>query len=464
MSGKVKRDQVIKAATLAIDTANDDSAAGLAHFTEAINLARELGDPELLISVLCSATGLLVALGDLSGARERAIEALRISLEQNDQRLIVNIMEIIVDASIAEGDYAPAWDAFDSITAWAKRNKVWTLYESSLRRRATVAHATAQTSIRDAAHAQLLKSAREIRDSAMLNRSLVLAAGAHFEDGNLDEAEKYSRDCLAAARGAGDFDHIAESRTLLAQIATERKDYTAALSHAERAIAIQRERGETDALAETLLVAAKPSIALKKVDQAWQFMDEALEISRQNENHEDFERHLIDQAQVAIVLGDHERARARIDDLVEFARASESLELASALLGRAAYLKSELNDNHLSVLCLLEEALAAAREADAPARLAIALAVLGAAECDAEKWESVESHVREALGIYRELGDRVGAAGCLVLLSRAVAKTRPGDSEAIFMEARKLADEIENDSNRTDDRASPGISSLERGS
>jgi predicted ATPase/DNA-binding CsgD family transcriptional regulator len=240
----------------------------LAASSEALAIARELGDPTLLGRALVSMSGALIAGNDLDGAKRLLDECL----------VVVNGLPETWLPGVTKGNLgflALLRGEPEIATLW---------FEEALR----TGH--------DAGDLHLVAQA-----SANL-AAIALNAGDH------ERADVLLHESLRLMQALGNRRHLPSVLVMLAQMALRRGDHTTAIPHIEEALAIARATGSMPDVAEASIVLARASRLKGDLDRARQALRESMIISQRLHERTSAAQCLDEFAALAIAAGDLDQA------------------------------------------------------------------------------------------------------------------------------------------------------------
>jgi predicted ATPase len=271
-----------------------------------------------------------------------------------------------------------------------------------------------------------------------LNGAGVLAES----QGDCDTATCFHEESLRISRQIGDQHGVAWSLNNLGVVAINQGDYTRAQALLEENLAVAEEAHDTADVATALNDLGLIAHSRHDYDQATALWTRSLTLFRTLGNESHTARVLNNLGTVAMELRDYERAQALLTESLALLRSVGDRQGIASTLNNLAEIAGSIGDA-ATAMGLYRESHSLALEGGNRLYAAIAMENLAALTRSQDgDFEGVaQSRFREALLLYRAVGDKQGIASCLIgLAAAAAAQGRAGEAAALLGAASRLCE------------------------
>ncbi|MCD6056913.1 MAG: adenylate/guanylate cyclase protein [Thermomicrobiales bacterium] len=271
-----------------------------------------------------------------------------------------------------------------------------------------------------------------------LNGAGVLAES----QGDWDTATRLHEESLEISRQIGDQRGVAWSLNNLGVVAINRGDYTRAHSLLLENLAVAERADETASIATALNDLGLIAHSRQDYDEATSLWTRSLALFRTLGDESHVARALNNLGTVAMELGEYRRAQDLFSESLALHRHVGDRQATASTLNNLAEAASSLGDAE-SAMGLFRESHSLALEGGNRLYAAIAMENLAAlTRLQGEELEGVaQSRFREALRLYRSVGDKQGIASCLAGLAAAAAgQGRATEAAALLGAAARICD------------------------
>jgi tetratricopeptide (TPR) repeat protein len=262
-----------------------------------LDLARQLGDPELKAMVLDALGAAYLSHGDLAAARDYLEQCVNLAAEI-DHHVQWGAQSMLARIALIRGDLAQARQHMQvSLALSRKRGDLWSI-------------------------------AGTLRGLA----SVLIA------DDELDEAESLLQESLTLQQTIGQRWRQADNFISLARIAARRGDHAQAIAHYQEGLALVREAGERPRVAEILPRLGEAYLALGELQEADPYFQEGLVMALEIEAQREASRALAGLAALLAGEGQEERAAELLGAVLDHPAAEQTVK------ERAGQLLAELKE------------------------------------------------------------------------------------------------------------------------
>jgi predicted ATPase len=271
-----------------------------------------------------------------------------------------------------------------------------------------------------------------------LNGAGVLAES----QGDWDTATRLHEESLEISRQIGDQHGVAWSLNNLGVVAINQGDYTRAQALLEENLAVAEEAHDTANIATALNDLGLIAHARQDYDQATELWTRSLTLFRMLGDESHVARALNNLGTVAMELGEFERAQDLFSESLALHRRVGDRQATASTLNNLAEAASSLGDAE-TAMGLYRESHSLAIEGGNRLYAAIAMENLAAlTRLQGEEFEGIaQSRFREALLLYRAVGDKQGIASCLDgLAATAAGEGRATEAAALLGAASRIRD------------------------
>jgi predicted ATPase/class 3 adenylate cyclase/Tfp pilus assembly protein PilF len=271
-----------------------------------------------------------------------------------------------------------------------------------------------------------------------LNGAGVLAES----QGDWDTATCFHDESLRISRQIGDQHGVAWSLNNLGVVAINQGDHTRAQALLEENLAVAEEAHDTADVATALNDLGLIAHSRHDYDQATALWTRSLTLFRTLGNESHTARVLNNLGTVAMELRDYERAQALLTESLALLRSVGDRQGIASTLNNLAEIAGSRGDA-ATAMGLYRESHSLALEGGNRLYAAIAMENLAALTRSQDgDFEGVaHSRFREALLLYRAVGDKQGIASCLIgLAAAAAAQGRAGEAAALLGAASRLCE------------------------
>jgi tetratricopeptide (TPR) repeat protein len=267
--------------------------------------------------------------------------------------------------------------------------------------------------------------------------------------GYWDDAIKYGKLALQAARDLGDTSLGGALTHGIGTILESKGDYSAAKEYYREAEEAARLMKNMDGLAATLYQTASLNLELGDLPAANRLSTEALELAKTNQDEDGVAKALLILARIACEQDDLQKASSLIDQSKEIARRLADDGITAGVYYQLAHIASIQRDFQRAEE-LYKRSLELSQKRGDKDYIAINLHALGVLATERDDHNEAKRYFTESLEISSQLGKRPGVAHCLTGLGVLHAKTgSPDAAERFFLEALTIFQEI--DSSLADD-------------
>jgi tetratricopeptide (TPR) repeat protein len=256
------------------------------YFSQALQVARNIGDPEVIARSLNRIANWHINLGHPKEAKEYHREALEIFEGLGDQEGIAETLDFLGMTSMISSDvikgaeyYERAFELFDSIGDKQRQASALTSYALRVGSTRTETVVGADTSSEQALmhFEEALEKMREIGWKS--GESFALWAGAFLLNslGRLDEALINGRESFDLARGINHTQWMIGASCALARTYLEMMDMDSAREHGERALSMAREMSSRHWIGISTGLSATVYLARQEYDEAEAVLEEFAE-------------------------------------------------------------------------------------------------------------------------------------------------------------------------------------------
>jgi predicted ATPase/class 3 adenylate cyclase len=271
-----------------------------------------------------------------------------------------------------------------------------------------------------------------------LNGAGVLAES----QGDWDTATSLHEESLAISRQIGDQHGVAWSLNNLGVVAINQGDYTRAQSLLQENLAVAEQEHDAASIATALNDLGLIAHSRHDYEQATSLWTRSLALFRTLGDESHVARALNNLGTVAMELGEYRRAQDLFSESLALHRHVGDRQATASTLNNLAEAASSLGDAE-SAMGLFRESHSLALEGGNRLYAAIAMENLAAlTRLQGDELEGVaQSRFREALRLYRSVGDKQGIASCLGGLAVAAAgQGRATEAAALLGAAARICD------------------------
>jgi predicted ATPase len=271
-----------------------------------------------------------------------------------------------------------------------------------------------------------------------LNGAGVLAES----QGDWDTARRLHEESLKISRQIGDQHGVAWSLNNLGVVAINQGDFTRAQALLEENLAVAEEAHDTASIATALNDLGLIAHSRHDYDRATALWTRSLTLFRTLGDASHVARALNNLGTVAMELGEYGRAQELFSESLALHRHVGDRQATASTLNNLAEAASSLGDAE-TAMGLFRESHSLALEGGNRLYAAIAMENLAAlTRLQGEEFADVaQSRFREALLLYRSVGDKQGIASCLAgLAAGAAAQGRATEAAALLGAASRICD------------------------
>jgi predicted ATPase len=270
--------------------------------------------------------------------------------------------------------------------------------------------------------------------------------------GDWDTATRFHQESLEISRRIGDQHSVAWSLNNLGVVAISQGDYTRAQALLEEDLAVAEQANDTASIATALNDLGLIAHSRQEYDRATELWTRSLALFRALGDESHVARALNNLGTVAMELGAYARAQELFSESLALHRHVGDRQATASTLNNLAEATSSLGDTETAT-GLFRESHSLALEGGNRLYAAIAMESLASlTRLQGEEFEGVaQSRFREALLLYRSVGDKQGIASCLGgLAATAAGQGRAAEAAALLGAASRMCD-------TQDELALPGL-------
>jgi predicted ATPase/class 3 adenylate cyclase len=295
--------------------------------------------------------------------------------------------------------------------------------------------------------------AQDVPLSPAVRAKALNGAGVLAESqGDWDTAARLHEESLEISRRIGDQGCVAWSLNNLGVVAVNQGDYARAQELLDENLAVAEQAHDTASIATALNDLGLIAHSRHDYDQATALWTRSLTLFRALGDESHVARALNNLGTVAMELGEYERAQDLFSESLALHRHVGDRQGTASTLNNVAEATSSLGDME-TAMGLFRESYSLALEGGNRLYAAIAMESLASlTRLQGEELEGVaQSRFREALLLYRSVGDKQGIASCLGgLAAAAAAQDRAAEAAALLGAASRICD-------AQDELALPGL-------
>jgi CHAT domain-containing protein len=292
-----------------------------------------------------------------------------------------------------------------------------------------------------------LDLACQLKDDALMSRSLSGLAYAYVELAESDKALSLAEEALAAARRAGDRRLEAWALDYIGNAYYYPGDFARALDHFQASLPIMRavedRFGEATALKDIGIIYKY----LGQYDEAIEFLHEALDIFRHLKASDQMRSALENLGTAYVTLGAYSQALDFYEQAFEIAKETQDAEGVSAVLIRLGYLYLDLNEPERA-LDHLQQGLAMADRLDRHHDQEWALSGLSGALFELGQIEASREALRRLFDFHRRINKELGMADDLEGFGYFHLEGEPAVALDYFRRALAIYEKYESPLNR----------------
>jgi len=285
--------------------------------------------------------------------------------------------------------------------------------------------------------------AQDVPLSPAVRAKALNGAGVLAESqGDWDTATRLHEESLEISRRIGDQGCVAWSLNNLGVVAVNQGDYARAQELLDENLAVAEQAHDTASIATALNDLGLIAHSRHDYDQAMALWTKSLTLFRALGDESHVARALNNLGTVAMELGEYERAQDLFSESLALHRHVGDRQGTASTLNNLAEATSSLGDME-TAMGLFRESYSLALEGGNRLYAAIAMESLASlTRLQGEELEGVaQSRFREALLLYRSVGDKQGIASCLGgLAAAAVAQDRAAEAAALLGAASRICE------------------------